>query len=186
MTRTTVAAVAVTALLGPLAPAARAHDGPPFPIVSDRVVGPYRLSIWTDPDTTDDGTPGGQFWVRLNPERSGVALPADTRAQVGIRPVGRSGPERHADAGPVRGDVTNQFAAVLMDHEGRFAVHVTVQGPLGNATVDAEVDATYDLRPPAYLLPLYLAPFIAVGLLWGRLMLRRRRPTVQSSRGASS
>ena len=74
----------------------------------------------------------------------------------------------------MRGDVTNQFAALLMDHEGRFAVHVTVQGPLGHAAVDAEVDATYDLRPPAYLLALYLAPFIAVGVLWGRLMLRRR------------
>lgn len=188
MTRT-VAAVAVTAILGPLAPVARAHDGPPYPIVSDRVVGPYRLSIWTDPDTTDDGTAGGQFWVRLSPERSGAALPGDTRAAVGVRPVGRAGPERHADAAPVRGDVTNQFAAVLMDHEGRFAVHVTVRGALGNATVDAEVDATYDLRPPAYLLALYLAPFIAVGVLWGRLMLRRRQtrpPMARSSPDASS
>ena len=173
MTRT-VAAVAVTAVLGPLAPAVCAHDGPPYPIVSDRVAGPYRLSIWTDPDTTDDGTPGGQFWVRLNPQRSDAELPAETRAHVGIRPLSSAGPERHADAAPVRGDVTNQFAAVLMDHEGRFAVHVTVQGPLGDATVDAEVDATYDLRPPAYVLALYLAPFIAVGLLWGRLLLRRR------------
>ena len=168
------AAVAVTAILGPLAADARAHDGPPYPIVSNRIVGPYRLSIWTDPDTTDDGTPGGQFWVRLNPERSGATLPAGTRARVGVRPVSGAGSERHADAAPVRGDVTNQFAAVLMDHEGRFAVHVTVQGPLGDAAVDAEVDATYDLRPPAYLLALYLAPFIAVGVLWGRLMLRRR------------
>ena len=24
---------------------------------------PYMVSIWTDPDTTDDGTPGGQFWI---------------------------------------------------------------------------------------------------------------------------
>ena len=91
MTRRTIAALAVTAILGPLAPAARAHDGPPYPIVSDRVLGPYRLSIWTDPDTTDDGTAGGQFWVRLNSSRAGSALPADTRARVAIRPVGRAG-----------------------------------------------------------------------------------------------
>jgi hypothetical protein len=62
-----------------------------------------------------------------------------------------------------------------MDHEGRFAVTVTIAGPLGAATVDAEVDATYDLRPPRYLLVVYLMPFVLVGLLWGRLLLRRRR-----------
>ena len=169
-----VSALVLAAILGPLAPAARAHDGPPYPIVSDRVVGPYRLSIWTDPDTTDDGSPGGQFWVRVSPDRAAAALPAATRAHIVIRPLDREGPERRADAAPVRGDVTNQFAAVLMDHEGPFGVHVTVQGPLGDAAVDAEVEATYDLRPPAYLLALYLAPFIAVGLLWVRLLMHRK------------
>ena len=28
------------------------HAGPPFPIVEDRSVGPYTVSIWTDPDAT--------------------------------------------------------------------------------------------------------------------------------------
>jgi len=32
-----------------------AHSGPPFPIVTDVVRAPYTISIWTDPDTTDDG-----------------------------------------------------------------------------------------------------------------------------------
>jgi hypothetical protein len=36
------------------------------------------------------------------------------------------------------------------------------------------VDATYDQRPPAYLLVVYVMPFVLVGLLWGRLLLRRR------------
>src|SRR4029453_4395549 len=31
-------------------PVVFAHDGPPFPILSDRVAGPYLVSIWTDPD----------------------------------------------------------------------------------------------------------------------------------------
>src|SRR5688572_26800254 len=31
---------------------AHAHDGPPFPILSDHTTGPYLISIWTDPDTT--------------------------------------------------------------------------------------------------------------------------------------
>jgi hypothetical protein len=74
----------------------------------------------------------------------------------------------------VRGDAGNQFAGIVLDHEGRFAVTVAIGGPLGTATVDAEVDATYDLRPPAYLLVVYALPFVLVGLLWGRVLLRRK------------
>ena len=152
-----------------------AHDGPPFPIVSDRIAGGYRVSIWTDPDTTDDGAPGGQFWVRLAPASGEPALPAQTRASVAIRPLDRPGVELRAMAAPVRDDVTNQFAALVMDHEGRFAVQVAIAGPLGAATVDAEVDATYDLRPAPYLLVVYLVPFLLIGLLWGRQMMKRRK-----------
>ena len=61
-----------------------------------------------------------------------------------------------------------------MDHEGRFAVRVTIDGPLGAASAESAVDATYDTRPAPALLIVYLAPFIAVGVLWGRLLLRRR------------
>jgi hypothetical protein len=172
MTRTAVATVAAVAATCP--GFLLAHDGPPFPIVSDAVAGPYRVSIWTDPDTTDGGTPGGQFWVRLEPARDTDALPDRTRAVVAIRPLERPGPELRAAATPVRGDVTNQFAALVMDHEGRFAVQVTIDGPLGGATLDAETSASYDLRPPPYLIAVYLLPFLLVGLLWGRLVLRRR------------
>jgi hypothetical protein len=112
--------------------------------------------------------------VRLEPAAREDALPPHTRVTVAIRALGRAGPTVTSTASPVRGDVTNQFAALVMDHEGRFAVHVAVDGPLGAATVDAEVDATYDLRPAPYLLVLYLVPFVLVGLLWGRLLIRRR------------
>jgi hypothetical protein len=80
-------------------------------------------------------------------------------------------------AEPVRGDIGNQFAAVLLDHEGRFGVHVTIDGPLGAASVDSEVEATYDLRPPPVMLILYALPFLAVGLLWGRLIASRKART---------
>jgi hypothetical protein len=153
----------------------QAHDGPPFPILSDHVSGPYLISIWTDPDTTDDGSAGGQFWVRLHRAGGGGAVPAETRATVTIKPADRDGPERRSPASPVRGDISNQFAALVMDHEGRFSVRVTVEGPLGVATADAATDATYDLRPPRSLLILYVVPFVLVGLLWGRLLIRRRR-----------
>lgn len=155
-------------------PIASAHDGPPYPIVSDRTSGAYTISIWTDPDATDDESAGGQFWVTIEPSAASRALPPGTRARVSIRPIDRPGPELATPAQPVRGDVTNQFAALVMDHEGRYAVRATVNGPLGPATIESAVDATYDLRPPAYMLAWYLLPFLTVGALWARLLFRRR------------
>jgi hypothetical protein len=151
-----------------------AHSGPPFPIVSETVAGSYVVSIWTDPDTTDDGSAGGQFWVRIHPTGQGREVPAETRATVTIAPVNREGPARSASGSPVRGDITNQFAAVVMDREGPFAVRVEIDGPLGAATVTASGEATYDLRPPRWLFVVYLLPFVLAGLLWGRLLIRRR------------
>ena len=61
-----------------------------------------------------------------------------------------------------------------MDHEGRFRVRVTIDGPLGSGRVDADVDATYDLRPPPALVAVYLIPFALVAFLWIKLLLKRR------------
>jgi hypothetical protein len=102
-------------------------------------------------------------------------VPASTRATVTITPLDRPGNPQHGTTEPVDGDVGRQFVALLMDHEGRFGVHVVVDGPLGSATVDAEVEGTYDARPAPVLLLLYLAPFVAVGWLWMKA-LRRQRP----------
>jgi hypothetical protein len=46
---------------------------------------------------------------------------------------------------------------------------------MGDAAVAAEVEATYDLRPPPALLGVYLMPFLLVGGLWLKLLLHRRR-----------
>lgn len=158
-----------------VAPRLRAHDGPPYPIVSNQSIGPYVASLWTDPDTTDDGTAGGQFWVMVRPAEAGVRLPDATRAGLTMRPLGREGPERTGQTAPVDGDVSRQFVALVMDHEGRFGVRVTVDGPLGAATFDAEVEGTYDARPAPAMLFLYLAPFVLIGGLWIRVLHRRRQ-----------
>lgn len=150
----------------------RAHSGPPFPIVTDRLSGPYQVSIWVDPDATDDGTAGGQFWVTLR-AADGSAVPADTSALVTIRPLDRPGPERSGRTSPVDGNVARQFVAVLMDHEGAFAVRAAISGARGDAVVESTVEATYDLRPPAAMLVLYVMPFVAVGVLWLNLLRRR-------------
>jgi len=175
--RTFVVALALVAASTTL----RAHSGPPFPIVTDAVRGPYTISIWTDPDATDDGSPGGQFWVVLGLTNEARVPPA-TRVTVASRPVGaadkygRRAPRAAtaAVAAPVRDDTGNQFASLVMDHEGPYEVQVEIDGPLGRAVIDSRVDATYDLRPPPYMLAWYLVPFLLAGFLWTRLLLRRR------------
>lgn len=152
----------------------RAHSGPPFPVVSNRPAGQYDVSIWTDPDTTDDGSAAGQFWVVLRPLRKDAQLPVDTRVNVSIWPLDRPGAVRQASASPVADSVGRQFAALVMDHEGRFGVRAIIDGPLGSANVETEVAATYDLRPQPILLVLYVLPFLMVGFLWVKLLLRRR------------
>jgi len=152
-----------------------AHDGPPFPIVSDLNVGPYVVSLWTDPDTTDDGSPGGQFWLMVRPAMTGMALPADTRGQVVMRPLDSDGPPRTGQTEPADGDLARQFVALLMDHEGRFGVSVSIEGSLGPASFESEVEGTYDARPAPAMLLLYLAPFVLVGGLWMRAMKKRRQ-----------
>ena len=156
-----------------LARAVSAHDGPPFPIVSVRVAGPYSVSVWTDPDTTDDASAGGQFWVVLH-RTDGTDVPDATRATVSIAPRDRAGPPLTGRTEPLDGNVSRQFVALVMNHEGWFTVDVIIDGPLGPAAIESEVEGTYDLRPAPGLLVLYMAPFILVGFLWLKLLLRRR------------
>jgi hypothetical protein len=161
---------------------AGAHDGPPYPIVSNQLLGPYRISVWTDPDTTDDGAPGGQFWVMIDAARAGAALPPDVRVQVTVRPLDRAGAAVSSRTDPVNDDRSRQFAALTMDHEGRFAVRVDVESEAGRASVDAEVFATYDLRPSRIVLAIYIVPFLLAGFLWTTLLVRRRRAHARSSK----
>jgi hypothetical protein len=151
----------------------QAHSGPPFPIVQDRVIGAYRVSIWTDPDATDDQTAAGKFWVTVQPAARGAAVPESTAVQVSITPADRAGAERTAHAERLHADVQRQFAALVMDHEGRYGVHVKIDGPLGVADVESETDATYDLRPRPILTLLFVAPFLLVGFVWGKLLITR-------------
>jgi hypothetical protein len=54
-------------------------------------------------------------------------------------------------------------------------VHVSIDGPLGHTDIDSHVDATYDLRPAPMLMFVFAMPFVLVGFLWIKLLLRRRR-----------
>ena len=61
------AALAILCLL--LARRARAHVGPPFPIIENQQSGPYVISVWAHPDLGS-----GAFWVFLEPRREPPSL----------------------------------------------------------------------------------------------------------------
>ena len=152
-----------------------AHTGPPFPIVSSQIEGAYEVSVWTDPDSTDDGSAAGRFWVTVRPAGGKSGLPSATRVNVSLAAVDRPGATRTGAAEPIADDPAHRYVALVMDHEGRFRVRVAIEGPLGAAATEADVDATYDLRPAPYLIVVYMLPFLLIGFLWIKLMLRRRR-----------
>jgi hypothetical protein len=164
---------------------ASAHSGPPYPIVSTQTFGPYQVSVWTDPDTTDDRTPAGRFWVTVKPAHVDAAPPPETRVHVAIAPTDRDGATIEGDAATIDHDATQHLVALLMDHEGPFRVHVSIDGPLGHADIDSHVDATYDLRPAPMLMFVFAMPFVLVGFLWIKLLLRRRTRRMATRPGAN-
>ena len=154
---------ALTAL--PLA----AHEGPPFPILVDREVGPYRVSVWTDPDI---GT--GIFFVVLEPADGGE-MPEPSRVEVGVRPVsGRLDEAVYAaEAQRVRHGA-RYYTEVAFDRGEMWHVRVRIDGPGGGGELHAEVEATPDGTIGPIGLVLYALPFLAVGFLWLKAYLRRR------------
>jgi hypothetical protein len=160
---------------------ADAHEGPPFPIVQDLVAGAYRLSVWTDPDATDDGSAGGSFWVIVH-AAAGVDPDAGTRVTVTARPLDREGPPRTAGAAPQVGAPSRFFARVVLDHEADWRVEISVDGPMGQARTSADVAATYNLRPPLITLPFLVLPFLLVGCLWLTALRRRRQGDLKPDR----
>lgn len=137
-----------------------AHAGPPFPIVVDRPAGPWKVSLWTDPDI---GT--GVVFVIVE----GPSEPKSVR--VSAQPVDGGLPEavyeteRQGRPGDAR-----YFTNVKLDHGGMWRLRATLDGH----TVGAEVEATPDGVLGPWEIGLYLLPFLAVGFLWIKAVLRRR------------
>ena len=145
-----------------------AHEGPPYPIIVDKTAGPCLVSVWADPDV---GV--GTFFVILEP-LDGSALPEDVKVEVGVRPVSGRLNEVHHSA--VRDEVRARVqykAEVPFDREELWRVRLTLQSSHGNGEIITDVEVT----PPGYGrwdLLIYLFPFLAVGYLWLRAVLRAR------------
>ena len=166
--RRLVLALLAAAALAPARPV-RAHYGPPFPILTDRRLGPYVVSVWADPNI---GT--GFFYVLLDAAPGG-RLPARTRVRIGVQPVSKRLPEVLYDLEPQPVRKGERFyTAVQFDRGALWRTRVIVEGPAGGGELVTEVEPT----PAGVLGPLgsliYIFPFAGVGFLWLKAALRRR------------
>ncbi len=159
---------------------ARAHIGPPYPIMQNRKVGPFNVEVWSNPDV---GT--GSFYVVIDPPKgSGLAVPADMKVQVAVQPVSKRLPAA----------VYNAWREKLLDHvefktlvpfdkEETWHVHITFSSSTANGAADTDVSVTPTLLGRWDLL-IFLLPFAGIGVLWFKAATvkrarRRRRQTAQ-------
>lgn len=153
--------VLILALLLPSV--ARAHDGPPFPILIDEVVGPYKLSVWADPDV---GT--GTFWIYLDSED-------EVDVVVCVQPTsGRLEEVCYPTRREVQRKRVQYYTEAEFDAQEMWRVRIKVSGPQGRGETTTEVEAT----PPGlgrWDLLVYLFPFLLLGGLWVYGVLRQRR-----------
>ncbi len=148
---------------------AKAHNGPPFPIIENHKMAGCTISLWTHPDI---GT--GTFFVLLDPVPGGK-IPDDLRIEIGIQP--ESGRLAEVMYPAVREDSRGQVeynASAQFDRDEFYRVRLVLHSAQGMEEALSRVEAT----PPGYGrwdLLLYLLPFLAVAFLWFRGMSRRRR-----------
>jgi hypothetical protein len=146
-----------------------AHNGPPFPIISDKRVGPVVVSLWTHPDV---GT--GLFYVIVDPPPGG-AIPADLKIEIGVRPVtGRLAEAIYpTQLENLHGEVEYRTVAQF-DQQELWHVRLIVKSSAGDGEASADVEVT----PPGYGrwdLLMFSLPFLGVGFLWFHVMMRKRK-----------
>jgi hypothetical protein len=148
---------------------ASAHNGPPFPIIENRKVGPCIVALWTHPDV---GT--GAFYVFVEPAPGGT-VPDDLRIKIGVQPVTGRLPEKFYEATRVKSRGQMQFNAQAdFDRQELWNVRLVIQSAQGGGEATAQVEVT----PPGFGrwdLLFYLLPFLLVAFLWFRGISRARR-----------
>jgi hypothetical protein len=159
-------------LLSVLLPtAANAHNGPPFPIIENRRVGPCVISLWTHPDV---GT--GAFFVFVEPIAGGT-VPRDLKVQIGVQPENGRLPEVvYTAAQDTNGSPLQYKALAQFDRDEYWRVRLILESSQGQGEEFSRVEAT-PVGFGKWDLLFYLLPFLAVAFLWLRGMARQRGRT---------
>jgi hypothetical protein len=153
---------------------AGAHNGPPFPIIENRKVGPCIVAVWTHPDV---GT--GAFYVFVEPAPGG-SVPDDLKVKIGVQPATGRLAEIFYEAERVKSHGPAQYNAQAdFDRQELWNVRLVIQTSQGGGEATAQVEVT----PPGFGrwdLLLYLLPLLFVAFLWLRGVSRiKRRRTAQ-------
>jgi len=149
---------------------AYAHNGPPFPIIDNKRVGPCMIALWTHPDI---GT--GTFWIMVDPP-PGEAVPKDLHVRLAVQPLESRVPERVYDV--ARDESTRQLqykALVPFDRQEFIRARVILDSSAGTGEASATVEITPVGPGSRWELLLYLSPFLGIAFLWLRAITRRRR-----------
>jgi len=145
-----------------------AHNGPPFPILENKAVGPVVVSIWANPDVG-----AGSFFV-LVAALPGKSVPKDLRVKFGVRPVSGRLPEKVYDG--ERQDLEGQTefkVFVPFDREEMWRTRLVITSAVGGGEIVTDVKVT----PPGYGrwdLLLYALPFLGVGVLVAKAVAVKR------------
>jgi hypothetical protein len=148
---------------------AGAHNGPPFPIIENRRIGPCIVALWTHPDV---GT--GAFYVFVDPAPGG-RVPDDLKIEIAVQPVSGRLPEVLYAAQRVKSHGSIEYnAQAEFDRQELWRVRLILQSSQGGGEAATQVEVT----PPGFGrwdLLLYLLPFLLVAFLWFRGISRARR-----------
>ena len=146
-----------------------AHIGPPYPILQNKKVGPYNVSIWSNPDV---GT--GSFFVMIDPPPGG-SVPNDIKVDIAVQPVSGRLPEASYSAWREKLRNRVEYKSVVpFDKEEEWRVKLTMASSLGGgeASVNVQVTPTGFGR---WDLLLFLLPFLGVGILWFKALSTKRQ-----------
>ena len=148
---------------------AQAHNGPPFPIITDQRVGPCIVSLWIHPDI---GT--SPIFVIVDPVPGG-SIPKDLKINIGIQPVSNRLAEvvYPTSAEDERGQLQYK-TDVQFDQQEFWKVRLILTSSAGGGESLAKVEAT----PVGYGrwdLLLFALPFLAIGFLWFKAIAKRRQ-----------
>ena len=154
-------------------PGSEAHEGPPFPIIVDHEIGPYLVSVWTDPDIGI-----GTFFVVFdpNPKHQG-RYPTDIHSvKVGVKPTSGRLEEAMYDATPQRArNGARYMSEVEFDQGEMWKVRIVIDGNGWGGELNSEVEATPDGSIGPIVILIYAIPFVLVGILWVRAIMVRRQ-----------
>jgi hypothetical protein len=148
---------------------AKAHNGPPFPIITDQHVGPCIVALWIHPDI---GTSPIFVLVDAPP---GAALPKDLKIQIGVQPISKRLAEvmYSTTIDDERGQLEYK-TNVEFDQQEFWKVRLILSSSAGGGEATAQVEAT-PLGYGRWDLLLFALPFLAVAFLWFHGVAKRRR-----------